>query len=398
MFRKIFFIGLVASSFLFILPLSVSAENKVNVFFFWGNGCPHCAKEKPFLEQLEKKYKTLKVYKYEVWFDESNQALLKKAASALKTDIGGVPFTVIGDKYFTGYQDNNTTGKDIENAIKYCISNDCNDPVGYMLGIADKNAQTAANNNVIPETIRVPIIGEIRTKDVSLPVLTIMIGALDGFNPCAMWTLMFLISLLIGMHDKKRMWILGSTFIIASAAVYFLFMAAWLHLILFIGFILWIRLGIGFLGLGGGIYNLREYVVNKENACKVTRNPERRKVFDELKRFTQEKHFWLAMAGIIVLAAGVNIVELICSAGFPVIYTQILSLSHLPVWQYYLYLLLYIFIFMFDDLFVFIVSMLTLQMTGITTKYSRFSHLIGGILMILIGLLLIFKPELLMFG
>jgi len=100
----------------------------------------------------------------------------------------------------------------------------------------------------------------------------------------------------------------------------------------------------------------------------------------------------------VLLAFAVNLVELICSAGLPVIFTQLLTLSDLSPWQYYAYMLLYIFVFMLDDLFVFIVSMITLEMTGITTKYSRISHLIGGILMVIIGLLLIFKPELLMFG
>ena len=386
-----------------MLPASVYADNSVNVYFFWGSGCPHCAKEKPFLESLEKKYTSLKVYKYEVWYNNSNKDLLVKVGSKLKVDVNGVPFTVIGDKQFTGYLNDETTGKEIEDSIRYCFKQKCADPIGQLLGIADasadsKNSDQAVKSNTMPEKISVPLIGEIRIKDVSLPVLTVIIGALDGFNPCAMWTLLFLLSLLIGMHDRKRMWILGSTFIVASAAVYFLFMAAWLHLILFIGFIFWVRLAIGVIGLGGGIYNLREYFVNKDSGCKVTDDKERQKIFGAAKRITREKHFLLAMGGIILLAAAVNLIEMICSAGLPVLYTQILAMSNLPLWQYYLYLLFYIFIFMFDDLFVFIVTMKTLELTGITTKYSRFSHLVGGILMLLIGLLLVFKPELLMFG
>ena len=106
----------------------------------------------------------------------------------------------------------------------------------------------------------------------------------------------------------------------------------------------------------------------------------------------------MAIAGIILLAFAVNLVELICSAGLPAVYVQILTLTELPTWQYYAYLVLYIFIFMLDDLFIFFVAMKTLQITGVTTKYVRASRLIGGIVMIVIGILLIFKPELLMFG
>ena len=105
-----------------------------------------------------------------------------------------------------------------------------------------------------------------------------------------------------------------------------------------------------------------------------------------------------ALAGIIALAVAVNLVELLCSAGLPVVFTQILALNNLPTWQYYAYLILYIFIFILDDLIVFILAMLTLKMTGLGNKYARYSHLIGGAVMVIVGLLLIFKPEWLMFG
>jgi thiol-disulfide isomerase/thioredoxin len=404
LFKTSFLMGLLLLAMFFIVKPAF-AENTVNVYFFWGDGCPHCAKEKPFLEELENKYPSVTVHKYEIWHSDTNRNLLQKVSSELEANVSGVPFTVIGEKTISGYLNDETTGKEIEDAITYCLASECLDRIGSIAGVnnAEKKIppekDSAGNEKVsVPETITLPLVGEMRTRDVSLPVLTVLIAGLDGFNPCAMWTLLFLISLLLGMHDKKRMWILGSAFILASAGIYFLFMAAWLQLILFIGFIFWIRLAIGLSSLGAGVYNLREYFINKENACKVTRGEERRRVFDALKRFTQERHFWLALFGIIILAVAVNIVELICSAGLPVIYTQILTLSHLEAWQYYLYLLLYVFIFMLDDLFVFIISMKTLELTGVTTKYSRFSHLIGGILMLILGIILIFKPELLMFG
>ena len=119
---------------------------------------------------------------------------------------------------------------------------------------------------------------------------------------------------------------------------------------------------------------------------------------DRLKAVISTRKFWLALGGIVLLSFLVNLVELICSAGFPVVYLQILSLTPMPFWQYYLYLLLYIVIFMLDDIIVFVVAMITLQLTGVTTRYKRLSNLIGGVLMLVIGLLLIFKPGWLMFG
>jgi hypothetical protein len=200
------------------------------------------------------------------------------------------------------------------------------------------------------------------------------------------------------MNDRKRMWILGSTFIISSAVVYFLFLSAWLNLFHFLGFIIWVRITIGLVALGAGGYYLYDFVKNRSGGCSVMGDERRQKIFDKIKNITQRKEFLLALGGIIALAFAVNLVELICSAGLPAVYTQILSLSDLNSWQYYGYLLLYILVFMLDDLFVFFTAMITLQATGIQSKYSHFSHLVGGALMLIIGLLLLFKPELLMFG
>ena len=136
---------------------------------------------------------------------------------------------------------------------------------------ADESAKPVAR---VPDVLKLPIFGEVSIAKVSLPLLTIMLAAVDGFNPCAMWTLLFLIGLLVGLRNRFRMWVLGSAFIVASAAVYYLFMAAWLNLLLFFGMLLWIRILVGMLAVGGGTYYLREYFVNPEAICRVTaRNP-----------------------------------------------------------------------------------------------------------------------------
>lgn len=361
-------------------PSFAMAEQKEELHFFWQIGCPHCAKEEIFLDEIEGKYGDyLEVKRYEISREPENVKLLQQFGEDLNVDIKGVPFTIVGQEYFVGYLSDETTGADIEAAI---------------LNTLGMDAPPAKDKSKID----LPLFGQIDTKTMSLPLITIIIGALDGFNPCAMWTLLFLISLLLGMKDRKRMWFLGITFIVASAAVYFIFMAAWLNLILFLGFIIWIRVLIGLLALLGGGWNLQKYFKNPDAGCEVTGDEKRRKVFDRLKEITQKKNFWLAFVGIIALAFAVNLVEAICSAGLPAVYTQLLVLNDLATWQYYAYILLYIFFFMIDDLLIFIIAMVTLKMTGISTKYSRFSNLIGGALMIIIGLLLLFKPEWLMFG
>lgn len=415
-------------------------KNVVDLYFFWSTGCPHCAKESHFLSKLESKYEKLEVHRYEVGTNQANAELLLRIGRTTQTDVSGVPFTAVGDRAFVGYLSEETTGKEIETQVIKCIDAFCFDVAGSILGkeprpkikpsapgvpeppsgpilpslpdeppadaqepvdepehVNDYLSQTVSEHP-IPDSIPIPFFGNVKIKNFSLPAITIVIGALDGFNPCAMWVLLFLISLLIGMENRKRMWALGTTFIVASAFVYFLFMVAWLNALLFIGFLFWVRAGIAALAIAAGGYHLHSFITKPESGCAIIGEERRKRLFARIREVISRKGFLFAMIGIIGLAFAVNLIELLCSAGLPVIYTQILTMTNLPIWQYYAYLLLYILIFMLDDLLVFIIAMKTLQMVGITTKYTRLNHLIGGILMIIIGLLLFLKPAWLMFG
>jgi thiol-disulfide isomerase/thioredoxin len=394
MFKKIIRYLLTGGVFLLLVKPVLATETTLH--FFWASGCPHCAEEKIFLETLKEKYPQLTVRDYEITYNRENLELLQKVGLELEVDVSGVPFTIVGKEYFAGYLNDETTGREIEKAVECAVRDGCEDLVSALSprGIQEPLPQVRG----IPETLKLPIVGELPVKGLSLPLLTFIIALLDGFNPCAMWTLLFLISLLLGMKDKKRMWILGMAFIVASALVYFLFLSAWLNLFLFLGLVVWVRMVVGLVALFAGGYNLRDYWTNKKGGCQVMGDEKRQKIFEKIRGIAQKRQFVLALGGIILLAIAVNMVELVCSAGLPAIYTQILSLANLPGWQYYLYLSFYILIFMLDDLVVFFTAMVTLQAVGIPSKYSRYSHLIGGFLMLVIGILLLFKPEWLMFG
>jgi thiol-disulfide isomerase/thioredoxin len=374
--------------------LASAGERTVNLYFFWSQGCPHCLAEKQFLKQLEKKYPYLRVRQFDT-ANRDNLELLRKAGALFNLSIAGVPFTVIGNDHFVGWHSDETTGAALENALRKAQESEAPDPMAALIIPA---VPSPGEKAAIPEIVKVPLLGELATKQLSLGALTVIIGALDGFNPCAMWVLVLLLGLLLGMKNGKQRWILGTSFIAASALVYFLIMVAWLNLFLFLGFLPWVRIIIALVALGAGFYNLREYFTADAAVCKVTGGGKRLLAFDRVKEFIHRQSFWLALGGIIILAFAVNLVELVCSAGFPVIYLQVLSLTPLPQYQYHLYILLYIFIFMLDDLVVFFGAMITLQVAGMSARYKKFSNLIGGCLMILLGILLIFKPEALMFG
>lgn len=371
-----------------VAPIAgIEASDKITIYFFHGDGCSHCADEQTFLSELENKYlDKINIVKYEVWYNDSNDSLYNNVKKYLNSSARGVPFTVVGEKYFSGY--NSSVGTNIQNAIE--------DYLNYDPNKIENNTNSSEEEDTSTET-EIPILGKIDMKKVSIPVVAIILGALDGFNPCAMWILLFLINMLFTMKNRKRMWILGITFLFTSAFIYFLAMLG-LNIILSFTAVKWIRALIGIVALIGGIVNIRSYLKTKNDGCHIVDDKKRKKYFTKIKDLTATQSFTIALFGIIALAASVNLVELACSAGFPAIFIELLNINNLSTIQDILYILLYIFFFLLDDLIVFTIAMTTLKLTGISTKYNRLSHLVGGIIMIIMGILLILKPEWLMFN
>ena len=287
-------------------------------------------------------------------------------------NTNSIPFTIIGERTFIGFSD--TISSNMENTIKDYIGEDIN-----------KNR------------MKLPILGYVDVKKAALPVIAIVLGFIDGFNPCAMWILLFLINLFINFKDKKKGWILGFTFLLVSALVYFLSMLG-INMVINIIAINWIKKIIAIFILVAGLFNLRKYLkTRKEEAgCTVVDDKKRKRIITKMKKIMNSNSLLFSIFGIIVLAASVNLIELTCSLGFPVIFSEILSINEITGILRIVYLLVYIFFYMIDDLLVFTISMFTLEATGITNKYNKLCTLISSIIMILIGTLLLIKPEWLM--
>ena len=391
---------IIITALLLFIPFVVSADEKtLRVYLFHQESCPHCKKEIQYLEELKNEYSNLDVVTYEVSQNVMNYNFMNRVID--KTGIvtnGQVPFTIIGTDYYIGFEDH------VKKSIKDSIDKFLNDKNSIDVIAKVKNGEDVSNikYNVDPKSTKViPILGEIDAKKVSLPLVAIVIGAVDGFNPCAMWVLLFLIGMLFHMKDKKKMWILGITFLLTSAVMYLLIMAAWLKVALSFMTVVWLRIFIAIVALVACLFNLNSYIKEKkrkDDGCEIVDEKKRKKMFTKIKKITSEKKFILAIFGIIALAISVNLVEIACSAGLPLIFTQILALNDLSTFEYVIYMLIYILFFLIDDIVVFVIAMLTLNIKGISSKYGKYSHLIGGIIMILIGILMIFKPEWLMFN
>ncbi|GIW69773.1 MAG: membrane protein [Patescibacteria group bacterium] len=389
--------------FLFWLAPARAESGQLNIYLFQSDTCPHCQKEEEFLAEIAPKYPKLTINSYEITNNIYNLRLMTKVAEKLGAESGAVPFLVIGSETILGFGSPETTGVQIQNSIEKALESHPKDVVAEVLkenpDIKAKNTPIAADRKEIDE------VGEsekpffelkLDLESLPLPLFTFVIALMDGFNPCAMWVLLFLISILLGTKDRKKMWILGGVFILSSGFMYFLFLAAWLNFFLLIGYAVAVRYIVGIFAIGLGVYYLYDYHKNR-GGCVVSQNEKRKNLLEKIKKVILERSLIAAAAGMAILAVAVNLIELLCSAGLPAVFTKVLSMNSLPTFQYYLYLLFYIFVFMLDDMVVFVGAMITLEAFGIKNKYAKYSHLVGGVIVFLIGLALIFRPELLSF-
>ena len=403
---------------LILVPISAEAKAKYNIYLFYGDTCPHCAEEEEFFEGYLEENEDIKLVKYEVWNSKENRDLLVKVQDEINNHGSGVPYLVIGDKAIIGYR-KGTTDKEIKKEIDNYRSK--KNPVDVIELIDDGshiervecaegeeyNEETGECEKIVEEKpkekdkeFELPILGKVTAKTVSLPLLSVVLGFVDGFNPCAMWILLFLITLLINNKEKKKMVILGLTFIIFSGLTYLCFMLAWLNLAMFINQIKVIRFVIALIALAAGFINLANFykATKKDDGCEVVKPTKRKRIIDSIKKIVNEKKFIIALCGIIVLAFSVNIIEMMCSVGLPLMFTQILSLNELSLAEYIIYMFLYILFFLIDDIVIFLIAVISSKITGISTKLTKYSHLAAGILLLLIGIIMILKPSLLMFN
>lgn len=388
-------------SFLFLFPFSTFAlsddyddliygitgefieEEIVNIYFFYGDGCEHCAKEEKFLDQIIKKYENnVRIFRYETWYDDHNKNLMLSVKKLLgKNENISVPFTVIGKESYSGYND--YVGEKMENQLRKYLELDID------------------NSNIVDENKEeIPLLGRVDVKEVSILLIAIILGLVDGFNPCAMWILLFLINMLFGMENKKRMLFLGISFLFVSSLVYFLSMLGLTTIFSMISMPV-IRSLIGVVAVIIGFYNLKKYLNIKKSdneGCHVVDSTKRKKIFNRIRKFTTEKNLWLAFFGVVALAISVNLVELACSTVFPATFAEILAINDVTGFSRILYLLVYTLFYMIDDMVVFVIAVCTLSIATASSKYGKYSSLIGGIIMLIVGLLLIFKPEWIMFN
>ncbi len=342
------------------------------VHFFYLPGCSHCDEQEIFNEKLEDAL-SINITPHDGTTPEGIALLSQMLAERGVEREPEFPITIFENQVFGGWESEETTGRAIEEALQQCLSGECPPPTG----------EEPRN------TIVLPLIGEIVLADYSLPALAVILGLVDGFNPCAMWVLVYLISLVAILKDRKRIWLIVGSFVLASGILYFLFMTAWLNLFLFIGYVKAVTIVIGLVALGGGILQVREVIETKGAiVCEVTDEESRKKTMSKVQEIVSSPLTWGILVGIIALAFTVNMVEFVCSAAIPAVFTRVLSLAGLTTFQYYGYILLYVLFFMLDDLVIFATAAFAFT-SSLGNRYTKYSRPVGATIMIILGLLLL---------
>ena len=353
-----------------------AGEPATDLEVFVRAGCPHCEAAKVFLDELQHERPSLRIAIYDVAENSVARRRLATLAGERGLDNLGVPTFLIGTELIVGFLSADTTGIEIRARL-------------------DRLNQDTTPHPAV-EGIRTTWFGELRVRDLGLPLFTIVIGLLDGLNPCAMWVLLFLLSLLVNLRDRLKMALIAGTFVAVSGLMYFAFMAAWLNMFLLFGLSRPIQIGLGGIALLVGAVNVKDFFALHRGISLSIPESAKPGLYARIRGILQAEHLSGAMAGIVVLAGLVNLIELLCTAGFPALYTQILTLQQMPSWEYYGYLGLYNLAYIFDDSLMVIIAVTTLSRRKLQERAGRWLKLGSGIVMAGLGGILLVRPDWLM--
>ena len=355
--------------FCLLWPFRVDAEPSVETQVLWvyvRDGCPHCAAVKQFLPQAAAQRPHLKIVYRSLDKDTKARAELIELSHQAGLWPPGVPTFVMQGRVMAGFGDAETSGP-------------------KLLAFIDG----AATNHKID----VGWFGDISLERLGLPLFTLAMGLLDGFNPCAMWVLLFLLSLLIRLQNRGRMALVAGTFVLVSGAVYYAFMAAWLNVFLIMGMsnpVRWTLAGLAFLI---GAVNTKDFFAFKQGLSFSIPESAKPGLYARIRQLLQTKALAASLVSVTVLAILVNFIELLCTAGLPAIYTAVLSQQGLGMLEYYAYLLLYIAGYIADDTLMVTIAVITLGSHKLTEQSGRWLKLLSGLVMLALAAAMLLRPD-----
>lgn len=335
---------------------------------FVREGCPHCADAKVFLAELAGERPDLQIRLRPVDRDPAARDDLIRISREANEWPPGVPTFVFNGKVLVGFDDAGHSGVELR----------------ALIGEGPRSAAAEVETSLF---------GTLSVSRLGLPAFTLALGLLDGFNPCAMWVLLFLLSLLVRLHDRRRMALVAGTFVAASGAVYYAFMAAWLNVFLLVGFSEALRIGLGALALLIGAINVKDFFAWGRGVSLSIPDAAKSGLYARIRAVLNAEALPAALVGVAALAVVVNFVELLCTAGFPAIYTAVLAQQGLSAAAHYAYLGLYILGYIADDTLMVATAVIALGSGKLTERAGRVLKLAGGAVMLALGGVLLLRPD-----
>jgi thiol-disulfide isomerase/thioredoxin len=373
----------------------------VRLYYFFSPTCPHCQAAKPFIAELKDRNAWLEVRRYSVKDHRGNARFYYETAQTLGAEALSVPGFVFCRQIIIGYDSAGTTGKELADALQACHDRRAANPgapdpaptAGRASGTAATQLSAAEEN--AGTTVNLPFIGPVDAKAFSLPVLTLVLAGMDAFNPCAFFVLLFLLSLLVHARSRTRMAIVGGTFVLFSGLVYFVFMAAWLNVFLIAGELRVITMIAGLVALTVAALNIKDYFWFKAGPSLSIPDAAKPGLFKRMREVVASGSMGPMIVSTVLLAIVANSYELLCTAGFPMVYTRALTLADLESWQYYAWLAAYNVIYVLPLLAIVTVFVKTMGARKLTEAEGRLLKLISGFMMLGFGLLLLIAPNML---
>ncbi|MEF8750730.1 MAG: thioredoxin family protein [Candidatus Accumulibacter necessarius] len=362
------------------IDYDAAGARRVHLYFFWTRTCPHCQAARPFVDALPARHAWLVVHSHDLTADQDAADRYVAIAESLGEDASSVPAFLFCGRMEVGFDRPETTGKALEDALQAC-----------------HEAATPTHGDPIPGAqpasgIDLPGFGRMTPDQWSLPAFTLVIAGLDAFNPCAFFVLLFLLSLLVHAGSRARMLFIGSVFLFFSGLIYFLFMAAWLNVFRWLGEITLVTTLAGALAIVIALINIKDYFWFNQGVSLSIPDSAKPGLYQRVRGLLRADSLPALTLGTIALAIAANSYELLCTAGFPMVYTRLLTLSDLPPWQHYAYLALYNVVYVIPLMVITLIFTYTLGSRKLSEVEGRLLKLLSGIMMLALGVLLVVAP------
>lgn len=396
---RVIILAMLAAVAVLALPTAASAHTTgadptADLIIFWGDGCPNCAKQEVWLEELEAQHPNLNVVRYEVWNSEANRELFVNVGNELGFEAGSVPTAIIGERVWIGWT--NAIEQDMAGAISLVERGDLPQPGVF----GTQGAGTCSTDSLIcsaepaPIIVDVPLFGEISLGNKSLLVSTIIIGFVDGINPCSLWVLSILLTIVLRTNSRPRVIAIGSTFLLVTAVMYGLYMAAFysaLTVVGYLGLIQWVVAGVAAVF---GVVSVKDYFAFKKGLSFTIKDSAKPGIYSRMRAAAGHQALLPALGATILLAVGVSLLETPCTAGFPVLWTGMLHANGVGAAETAFLFVAYMIPFLLDELIIFGIAVFTMKSFKMQEKHGELLKLFAGVTMLVLAATMVINPTL----